>query len=120
MYVIGNSYHIHKGASISDVLIQIRLCLLNLKDFTSSVHHCSPEYRPNPVLLPESLLRLPLRRYAAAFRKMKACIISPGFFFRYHIRYVASLTSLLFAVNKFIAGIFTWIFVLLHKCVLKT
>lgn len=68
MYVMGNSYHIHKGASISDVLIQIRLCLLNLKDFTSSVHHCSPEYRPNPVLLPESLLRLPLRRYAAAFR----------------------------------------------------
>ena len=69
MYVMGNSYHIHKGASISDVLIQIRLCLLNLKDFTSSVHHCSPEYRPNPVLLPESLLRLPLRRYAAAFRQ---------------------------------------------------
>lgn len=37
MYVMGNSYHIHKGASISDVLIQIRLCLLNLKDFTSDI-----------------------------------------------------------------------------------
>lgn len=74
MYVIGNSYHIHKGASISDVLIQIRLCLLNLKDFSSDIIYAMSH----------------------------------------------SLTSLLFAVNKFITGIFTWIFVPLHKCVLKT